>query len=250
MHVLSVADVPDGDGVRLAAALVLAEEAGAAGANAGDFITSQWVPGLLACLRSALAIGVDALSLTDSISIIFVSVVAPPTRHFNIHFTIREWSVNKRTVEECELLHDFIAALLLPLLQFCAAPTRSAVDWGADWKKDRATPTTADLLDRLPRDKIPGVQQRLDACALAYMSCSVELAATASVDCGSDIAAATRGLVFPLLKSREAHLNALALLLIKRCVGSDTRINWNVGREADLTDSFLLLGWQWKCGRC
>lgn len=175
IHLLAAMDTPTDD-VPLVAALVLAEEAETRGAPVGDFIAFRFLPGLLTCLRE------------------FTS--SPDDR-------------------VCASLHELIAALLPPLLKLCAQPAPSEVDWSADWAQERVLPTTADLLGRVPSKRFVGLQQRLDACAVDYISCSAELATEMS-ECGSGVAAATRALVVPLLRSRDAHLNALALLLTSR----------------------------------
>ena len=120
----------------------------------------------------------------------------------------------------CASLHELIAALLLPLLKLCARPAPSEVDWSADWAQQRVLPTTTDLLGRLSSKQFVGLQRWLDACAVDYIGCGVELA-TVSGECGSGVAEAARVLVVPLLQSRDAHLNALALLLTSRLVAGD-----------------------------
>lgn len=193
----------------MVAALVLAEESEAPGATVGSFIASCWMPGLLACLRCR---DVIALAFSAHSHTIMASASPPPTTQSH-----RAWSPGSGGASLwCESLHAASASLLLPLLRFCAAAAPSPVDWGSDWTRARAMPTTADHLDRLPREKVPDLQSRLDGCALAYVSCAVELAASASD--GHAVAAAARSLVFPLLRSGERRLNALALLLARRCV--------------------------------
>ena len=120
----------------------------------------------------------------------------------------------------CASLHELIAALLLPLLKLCAKPAPSAADWSDDWAKARVLPTTTDLLGRVPIKLFLALQRRLDACAVDYICCSVALAPVVGAKCGKEVVAATQALVLPLLKSHDAHLNALALLLTSRSVAS------------------------------
>ena len=146
-----------------------------------------------------------------------------------------------------EALHELATSLLLPLLRYCDAPP--ALDWGSDWSAGRTAPTSTDLLARIPRGKIPGLQQQLDACALAYVSRSAGLTAAESGKCGRGVATATRDLLFPLLRGREPHLNALGLLLTRRCVASDL-LHALLSPHSPKTVLSAVSGWRRKCGRC